>query len=145
MSFIVRSFSGRGAVEAEAKAKQNLHAVTGGGTLFLLQEGLIWTPPDTWDLQCVALTKKGERCRDTVFDQGQVWIWAGPFAVFISPDWVGRLLSQTCRVHDNAMADGYEPVECVLLPTSSGLRGCRIYTSATTTDLPLRSAGCPRA
>jgi hypothetical protein len=77
-----------------------------GSILFRLNEGLFWFPSD--QIRCVANTKNGRRFRNEVFEQGQVWGWNGPFA-FIDEEWGGRLLSPTCRVHDDGRATYGQP------------------------------------
>jgi len=74
-------------------------------------DGYIWVP-NQFELQCVARTRKGDRCRNRVFD-GQVWRYdLGPIARLDS-DWLGRLLSQTCQQHDEVQATSYAPTEWV--------------------------------
>lgn len=78
-------------------------------------DGYVWVP-DQFELQCVATTKKGARCRNAVFDQGQVWGYdLGPIAR-LDDGWLARLLSQTCRRHDEVQADHYAPTEWAFIP-----------------------------
>jgi hypothetical protein len=87
--------------------------------LFLAGGMCLWAP--TSDLRCVGITTRGVRCRNPVFDEGQVWFWRGPFAVPPDEEWVYRLLTQTCRVHASGKAE-YLQTEWVAVPVDDGLR-----------------------
>jgi hypothetical protein len=104
-------------VEAESALAQAWHEVRASwgerAAVFTTDEGLVWVP-DYFDLQCVAVTQRGDRCRNYVFDQGQVWTWNQCFAL-LDDEWLGRLLTQTCRAHDDARAVQYGTPETVLL------------------------------
>ncbi len=83
--------------------------------MFDTPDGFLWVP-DQSDLQCVAITKKGERCRNRVFDQGQVWAYDSASITYLDEPWLGRLLTHCCRVHEVVQAERYLPVEWVFIP-----------------------------
>lgn len=64
---------------------------------------------------CTARTKSGRRCRNIVWDQGQVAMYTTTYAGDLVvtcygplPDQVRRqYLDQRCRVHDNVEADAF--------------------------------------
>lgn len=81
-------------------------------------DGYVWIP-DLDDFRCVAITTKGARCKNLVFDEGQVWTFDTGFVGRLDSSWKGRLLSQTCNVHDDARAKGYVPVEWAFISRES--------------------------
>jgi hypothetical protein len=100
------------ALEVLKEADETVRQVAGSTAsldspiMFVVESSVIWCSSPF--IQCVAYTKKRARCKNEVFGEGQVWTWRGPFAL-LDDRWVGRLLSQTCRMHDDARADYGSP------------------------------------
>jgi len=84
----------------------------GGPILFLVSDGVFWFRSRS--IRCTALVGRAGRCRRPVFDEGEVWRWRGPFAE-IEDSWIGRLLSQTCRIHDDGRGN-YAPPDWYRIP-----------------------------
>jgi len=78
----------------------------GSPILFLLSDSVLWFRSRR--IRCTALVGHARRCRRPVFDQGEVWRWRGPFAE-IDDGWVGRLVSQTCPMHDDGRGSYASP------------------------------------
>jgi hypothetical protein len=83
--------------------------------VFNIPDGFLWVS-DQFETQCVAITKMGERCRNRVFDQGQIWAYDAALITYLDEPWRGRLLTQCCKVHDEVQAERHLPVEWVFKP-----------------------------
>lgn len=109
---IAEAYAALGELSDEGRSRFGANSL-----VFDTPDGYVWVP-DQYELQCVASTRKGARCRNVVFDQGQVWVYdVGPIAR-LDDQWLARLLTQTCRRHDEVQADHYAPTEWVFIPRS---------------------------
>jgi hypothetical protein len=111
------------AQEALKLARDSLE-LAAGGTLFVVGEQVVWYPWRDWEVRCVAVTSKKQRCRNYVIDEQFYSPHNRPFIdvrEFSKPGyWETHLPEQTCKVHQGRVSGswGYDRV---IIPDSQPL------------------------